>query len=337
MTRNVPTLRDVARQAGVSIATVSYVLNGKRPDNKTINEETREKVLQAVAKLGYVPNQTARHLRRQRTERICIVLPQLGVPYYEALCQDIERIAEQHHYSVVLLLAENAEGQQKAFTQLSRQLADGVVFIHGSPSNAELEQLARAGIAVVAFNNEVEGTAFDIVRTTEKEAFYRAVWYLIDKGHRRIAFLYGGKENQADKDVRLEQYLQALRDANIMPDPRLILQGVAGTRKEAYRSAYQLLQQPYRPSAIFTGSDISAISTIWAARDLGLRVPDDVAVVGAGNIADGEITSPPLTTVGPASLDFTIIAKLLFDRLEHPGSQGRIHLCRWELIIRGSA
>src|SRR5438045_6921427 len=101
-----PTLHDVARLAGVSIATVSYVLNGRKSGKKTISDATRQKVLQAVSDLGYIPNQAARNLRRQSTERICIVLPQLGVPYFEALCQAVQQTADQYNYSVILALAD---------------------------------------------------------------------------------------------------------------------------------------------------------------------------------------------------------------------------------------
>src|SRR2546429_5681923 len=156
-----PTLHDVARLAGVSIATVSYVLNGRKSGKKTISDATRQKVLQAVADLGYVPNQAARNLRRQSTERICVVLPRLGVPYYETLCQAVHQVAEEHNYSVILALADSYEKERKILDQLARRLADGAVIVHGEATSAELSQLAATGIAVAAFSNHVSGHTFD--------------------------------------------------------------------------------------------------------------------------------------------------------------------------------
>src|SRR5579859_1224881 len=334
MTNQRPTLHDVARQAGVSIATVSYVLNGRRLDNKPINETTRQRVMQVVADLGYMPNQSARHLRRQSTERICVVLPQLGIPYYEALCRDIESVAEQYGYTVLLALAPSYEKEQKLLAQ--RALADGIILVHGQSSSAELAQLAKTGTALVAFSNLVRGHQFDVVRTTEEEAFYQAVCYLIEKGHRRIAFLTASKEGDPTQNTSFLAYQRALQDQSIALDERLIVRTERSHRKEAYQSARELFQRSDRPDAVFTGSDVAAIATIWAARDTGLRVPQDVAVIGAGNIPEGEINSPPLTTIGPTSLDFKDVGALMFSRLQQPDSPGRIHLCPWELIVRES-
>ena len=116
------------------------------------------------------------------------------------------------------------------------------------------------------------------------------------------------------------------------PKPRHIAAG-----KEAYENALKLFHLPERPSAVFAGSDVAAISTTWAAHDRGLYVPHDVAVIGAGNIPEGEIVSPPLTTIGPASLDFQAVGDLVFSRLQTPDLPGRMHLCPWELLVRGSA
>ncbi|GHO46137.1 LacI family DNA-binding transcriptional regulator [Ktedonospora formicarum] len=327
-----PTLREVAKQAGVSIATVSYVLNGRTSSKKTISEATRQRVLQAVSELGYTPNQSARHLRRQQTERLCIVLPRLGVPYYEILCQHVAAVAEQHHYNVVISLTGTREKEQEVLQQLQRRLADGVLAVHGDWTAEELERLVASGIAVTLMHNETQGRGIDIVQTTEEEAFYQAICYLLQQGYRRIACFY---VERFGRDGRLEAYKRALNTFHLPLDETLVIH-TPESRKAVYERITQLLRQEERPDAIFTGSDNVAITALWAAQDAGLNVPDDLAVIGSGNIPEGEITSPPLTTVGPASLDFGDVAEMLIDRLRNPDQPQRILLREWELIIRGT-
>src|SRR5207244_9793118 len=127
----------------------------------------------------------------------------------------------------------------------------------------------------------VSGHTFDVVQTNEDAIFYKAISYLLEMGHRRIAFLAGSKEGWTDQDTRFTAYQQALQNYGVPLDEHLIMKGAAGNRKEAYENALKLFQLPGRPSAVFAGSDIAAISTIWAAHDMGLYVPHDVAVIGA--------------------------------------------------------
>ncbi|GHO63837.1 LacI family transcriptional regulator [Ktedonobacter sp. SOSP1-52] len=333
MAPTLPTLRDVAHQAGVSIATVSYVLNGRASSTKTISEATRQRVIQAVAELGYAPNQTARHLRRQKTERICIVLPRLGVPYYEILCQHVEAVAEQHKYSVIISLASSREQEAEVLEQLQRRLADGVLVVHGSWKAEELERLAASGVAVTAMHNALQGRGFDVVRTTEEEAFYQAFCYLLQKGYRQVVCFTA--QNDAN-DTRFEAYQRALHTFHLPLDERLVIPTPAN-RKETYAILERLLRQEQPPDAIFAGSDMVAIATLWAARDVGVSVPEDIVVIGSGNIPEGEIASPPLTTVGPTSLDFRDVAELLLERLHNPEQPERTLLREWELIIRRTA
>ncbi len=138
------------------------------------------------------------------------------------------------------------------------------------------------------------------------------------------------------QDVRLNSYRQTLTEYGVPLDDSLILSGALRS-EDAYISAKKLLQLPHRPTAIFVASDRAAISTIWAIRDAGLSIPEDIAVMGVGNIPEGQYTSPALTTIGPVSMDFTEVANLLFSRMQDPSLTGRKHLIRWELIQRGSA
>lgn len=331
------TARDVARRAGVSQATVSYILGGRAGGEARVSEDTRRRVLDAVAALGYVPNQTARSLRRQRTERICVLLPVLGVPSCDLLLQHLQRAADAHGYSVIIMVGGSAEREAHAVDQLRRGLADGAVLIEPSHvSPGDLAPLVQANLAIVVQSNTVAVPGVDLVRIDGEAASYEAVSYLLERGRRRIAFLgHCGSENS--RVERYAGYERALAAHGVAVDP-LLARGSSNSREEAYGNTTELIRLSDRPTAIFAASDMAAASAIWAIRDAGLRVPDDVAVVGVGNIPEGEITRPPLTTIGPLQEGFGDVAHLLFSRLTGDAPRdGRIHQQPWTLVVRGSA
>jgi DNA-binding LacI/PurR family transcriptional regulator len=329
------TANDVAKQAGVSQATVSYVVSGRRSGQLRISEETRQRVLAAVAQLNYVPNDAARSLRRRRTERVCLVVQRLGVPFDDELARDIRRVADRHNYTLIVALGGEPQRERQVLDQLRRGLADGAVIITSTLEPADLAPLVDAGLALVVLNNQITGTGFDTMRTNEAEACYEAVSYLLDRGHRRIAFL-GHSIDRLPQNERLGSYLRALHDRSIPIDQNLLRAG-ASTRQQAHQATRALLEPADRPTAIFATADIAAISAILAAQGAGLRVPDDLAVIGVGNIPEGELISPSLTTVGPATPDFSMIADMLFSRLESATSlDSREFTMIWRLIRRES-
>jgi DNA-binding LacI/PurR family transcriptional regulator len=331
-----PTIYDVARLAGVSEATVSYVLDGRRGGASRISRATRQQVLDAVEALGYRPNESARSLSRRRTERVCLVLPDLGVPYYDAIAKELQQAANHYNYSTVIATTGSAEQEKQVVDQLRRRLADGVLFIspHTLAEN-DIAFLVKAGVAVVVYSNHIMARDFDVVRTTEPEARQQAVAYLLAKGHRRIGLM--GDASTPAQNERLTAYRRIFQDCGLAVDPALV-QSDVDSREKAYYSAQSLFQLKEPPTALLTTTDITAISALWAARDSGRRVPQDIAIVGIGNIAEGKITQPPLTTIGLTSLNFSDVFDLLFSRLrkETPPA-GRLCLHHWQLILRGSA
>ncbi|HEX2911680.1 MAG TPA: LacI family DNA-binding transcriptional regulator [Chloroflexia bacterium] len=331
----VPTTKDVARLAGVSPATVSYVINGHRKGSPTITEATRQRVLAAMAELNYVPNLAGRNLRRLQTERVCLALTDLGRPYDNRLAEDILRKSQEKGYSFIVAMEGEAKLKEPILKQLQSRMADGAVIKLEDINQIELEDLVKAQIAVVVFNNQLAPQNFDVVRTNEAEAARVAVRYLIDKGHRRIGFI-GHHFIDSPFEVRYLTYKSTLQEYGIALNKDLIVTG-ADKREEAYLSTKGLIALENPPTAIFCASDIAAISAIWAIRDANLRIPEDIAVIGSGNIPESKYTSPPLTTIGLVSLDFTEVANLLFSRLENPALPGRELCLPWELILRGSA
>lgn len=334
-----PTVREVAQRAGVSSATVSYVFNG-RANRPSVPDATRQRVLQAAAEVGYEPNHAARSLRRQRSEVVCLVRTAVGGPWVEVLTEQLYEMAAARDHSVITLVVESPERAEHALRVLRRRYADGVIF---TPTffrfpQQELSSLADRGVQLVVFDEETEPRGFDVVRVNAARACAEAVRYLIGRGHRRIAYL-GHREDLDDhaRSDRYAGYSEAMLGGGARIDERLVVEG-ADSREEAYLAARRLVSLRDRPTAVFCASDRSALAMMWAVRDMGLAVPDDLAVIGVGNLPEGRVMKPHLTTVGTDSLDFGDVVDRLFHRLSS-GDQvpGDVMHRDWRLIVRESA
>lgn len=333
-------MRDVAQYANVSLATVSYVISGRRSGSDRISDETRLRVMTAIDALGYVPNRSAQSLRRQKTDRICLAVPRLGVPGYDYVAQALLETASAHGCTFITTITSYPNDVQTVLTQMRGGLADGLMLLLETAPQPSLvpqfEELASIGVALVVISNAVEPCGFDVVGTDEAAAALEAMRFLIGRGHRRIGLIAFDQRGEQVRE-RHQAYIDGLTEARIPIDPALIMTGAA-SRQHAYQSARTLLSLPDRPTAIFALADIAAISAIYAARDLGLRVPEDVAVIGTGNIVEGEFCIPPLTTVGLVSRDYSEVAGLLFSRLRGDAPpEGRRYIKPWKLHLRGSA
>lgn len=324
--------------AGVSVATVSYVVNGR---HNRVSAETRDRVLEAARELGYAPNTSARGLRQRRTERVCLVVSEIGVPTFDQLTRDLHAAADAAGYGVITMVVDSPLRARKTLELLRQRIADGAIVAAPAEyiDDRELAELARAGLPLVAMGNSFAATGFDVVRTPEHSTCGEAFDHLFRTGRRRVAFLGRRSEVEAPQpSERLAAYLDALERHGIERDDELIVVG-ADDRVGGYRATTGLLELAEPPDAIFAATDRAAISAIWAVRDSGREVPGDVAVIGVGNLEEGLITKPALSTVGQPRLDFTKVADLLFERLRttEPELRGREHVLPWTFIQRDSA
>ncbi|MEV6105838.1 LacI family DNA-binding transcriptional regulator [Streptomyces sp. NPDC051940] len=333
--RSRPTVRDVAQRAEVSVATVSVVLNNPSGGTVRVAEETRRRVLAAAADLGYVADQAARGLRRGKTEQLCLVMRWPDSPWAQQLATDVSRFGEPRGYSTLMFVGGDWR------RHVLRRGADGVIVDavgQQQPDFEDLRTALRGGLAMLVLNDELEPDGFDVLATNEYASCREAVELLVAAGHRRIGCLrQRPEEPPLYAAARFAAWSDVLRDAGLPHDDSLVRDGF-GSRERAYTEAVDLLTGPSRPTAVFATSDQAAISVIWAARHTGLSVPDDLAVIGVGNAAEGRLIEPGLTTVGPAEPDFTAVAERLFRRItegpELPGERLRQH---WSLIRRGTA
>jgi LacI family transcriptional regulator len=336
------TSRDVASLAGVSVATVSYVMNGRMSDR--IPEATRDRVLAAARQLGYSPNRSARNLRRQRTEQVCLVVGSIGVPTNDQLARDLHAKADEVGYGVITMAVDSADRAKKTVELLQQRIADGAVIaptIMQQIPDASLAMLARGGLPLVVMSNTITAEGFDVVRAPETDACTDALDHLYTSGRRRIAFV-GHHEEVTDPAAgaaseRLGAYLAARR-RHAAADDSLVVDG-ADDRAAAYQAVTGLLSRPDRPDAIFAASGRAGISAIWAIRDAGLTVPGDVAVVGCGNLPESLVMRPSLSTAGPvAADDFADVSRLLFERVlaAEPPPEREL-TTPWVFVNRGSA
>lgn len=333
--RKKPTQFDVARLADVSQATVSQVLNSQ--SKLTISTETKAKVVDAIAKLGYVPNRTAQSLRSQRTYTIACLIPDITNPFYPAVERGILDVCDKHGYDV---LTFNSDGQRKKEDSFLRLLQEGRVdgaigaFFHLNATH--FAGLLEAGMPVVrleAVAKRIGDLPLDNVFVDNIAAAEAATNYLLAKGNVRIAFI--GRE-AGPQFARLQGYRQALRVQGM----REILIGADDFTEEGGHDAMQKLLETFpRPDAVFAANDLLAVGALIAARQAGVEVPRDLSIMGFDDIPIAKLTSPSLTTVAqPQKLIGSRAAELLFERLlGSEQSSGRNEELPFELIIRDSA
>lgn len=328
-----PTIVDVARTAGVSPTTVSYVLSGTRGRADRISEATRLRVLAAVEQIGYVPNQSARNLRLQRSNRVLFLGGRFTSLYSQTIAQSIEPVLVERGYALEIRIGGGSEPIRRAVTSLDQHLADGLIAETDDDTVDELRDAARRGHAIVALGPTLPEPSFDVIRHDGREAIHDAIALLLGRGYRR--FLLLTLRDREPWEPRIASALDALRDAGLPPDS-IVIKTCPHDRMLAHDLALGMFPTMPLPVAVFAGSDVSAIGVIWAATRLGLRLPQDVAVVGYGNTPETNITVPRLTSIGPDSRDFTIAAEFLLSRLARPDTPGRHRAEPYHLSIRES-
>jgi len=305
-----PTIVDVARAAGVSPATVSRVLNNSHP----VSPRTRERVLQAVTSLHYHPNALARSLLKRRTAILGVLVPDVSNPYYSVILRGIEDEARLRGYSVLVCNTDRDPSRQvQSLRTLRERRADGVIVAGGQLDKAAVDLLKGTDMAVAAIGRHL--VPVPSVRVDNVAAALEATRYLLSLGHRRIAIITGPTGSLTASD-RLEGYQRALTEAAIPLRREYVVEG--GFRVEGgYAGAKRLLTLSAPPTAILAGNDHMAFGAIRALHEMGLRVPQDVSIVGFDDTLVAQYTVPALTTVAIPMYDLgRKAASVLFTRLE---------------------
>jgi DNA-binding LacI/PurR family transcriptional regulator len=330
------TLHDVARLAGVSIKTVSNVVN----DYPHIRPATRERVEQAIAELGYTPNLTARSLRSGRTGAIALAVPELGLSYFAELAASVIAAAED---AGLVVLVEQTGGDRDRELELLHsprlKMTDGLIFSALGMGEADVAAL-DVPYPLVLLGERVFGAPCDHVTMRNVEAARAATEYLIASGRTRIAVV-GAHEGEVigSAGLRLRGYREALEAHGLPFDESIIGYTTLWHRANGARSMRELLDRDARFDAVFGLNDTLALGAMRALQESGRRVPDDVAVVGWDDLDEAQYSIPSLTTVDPGQAWIARTAvHTLIERIEDPeGSEPRLLLADFRIVERESA
>jgi LacI family transcriptional regulator len=330
------TIRQVAREAAVSSATVSYVLNGK----KTISPETKARVLAAVKKLDYVPSINARSLSTRDSLLIGVLIPQTEPEsrlmfentFYSEILSAIEYEARTHGYQI--LIAGVDEG--KSYLNLARERSlDGIIAI-GVYRDGFYRQVKKSGIPLVLVDSYCDDAHCHNIRIDDVYGSYTAVNYLLDKGHRDIAFFCGCLRDNGVMEKRLQGYRRALKERGLPYDEKKVFEGTINYENGVIL-ARRFLEAKLPVSAVFAAADILAIGAIKAFYDAGLRVPGDISIMGFDNLQFSRYTCPGLTTIGQTiSLKGKKAVELLIKNIKDPELTKQEEILPISIIERGS-
>lgn len=321
------TIKDVARLAGVSPATVSAVLNNSAP----VSPALRVSVERAIRTLRYQPNALARALKTRRTHTLALLVSDIRNPFYTALVRGVEDVASAHGYTVILGNTDRRPQKIQGYlaTLLGRRV-EGLILTHLIP-RSRVAALRDHGVQVVFLDVRPDEPYADAVVVNNAEAAYEAVRHLIEHGRRRVGIL-GFRSGLSTGRERLEGYRRAVQEARLRPLAVISQLGA----EHAEEAARRLLRR--RPDAVFAANNTMALAVLRAARTLGVRIPEDCALLGFDDVDWMAVSDPPLSTVAQPLYELgSTAARLLLERL---GGQGppnpAIRILRARLVLRRS-
>lgn len=331
------TIFDVARMAGVSPSSVSNALNGR---SHAMSEETLARVQDAIARLNYRPSSLARSLVTRSTNTIGVVMAEIETPLFLQALHAIEPIARAQHYNLLLSLARDEADERVALGFLLEKQADGIIFVSTSAYRDEdhLRELRSAGVPVVLINRATRHEEYDQVNWDNSAGVAAATEYFLAAGHRRIAHMVG-PGNRRSTEERLAGYLRALEQRGLPCDPAYLLPGdFTAPAAEWQKIVYQILALHPRPTAVLAADDALAATCLSVFSREGVRVPQDIAVVGIDDQPYASLLNPALSTVRlPISEAGRWAMELLFARFHGKTGPGEHVVIPCEFVVRESS
>lgn len=320
MEKKYATLKDVAEKSGVSISAVSKILSGKAD----FKEETKNKVFSVAKEIGYAPNALARSVQKNSGyQMIGFFIPNIMNPFFAELVNEVEKRLARHGFILTLCIFNDSQEKLKRFLKmLVETRATGCIIAGTREDECEEDfRTAKRFLSMVSIQADVEG--IDRVDVTDEAGTYEAVSYLIEKGHKKIAFL-GYRFDISILQNRLDGYYRALSEKHIAVEEGYVIESKHDSKK-IYECARRLLSSPNRPTAIHCINELVASNVYLAARDLGLKIPDDLSVTGFDGISLSRLLTPQLTTVqDPIDLLAQIAVDMLMEQIEHANESKEI-------------
>ncbi|MBU7319890.1 catabolite control protein A [Paenibacillus oleatilyticus] len=330
------TIYDVAREAGVSMATVSRVVN----NNPNVKPQTRKKVFEAIERLGYRPNAVARGLASKKTTTVGVVIPDISNSIFSEVARGIEDIANMYHYNIILSNADKKKEKEiRVINTLLEKQVDGLLFMGGAITEEHIQAFKTSSVPVVLCATADEQRTIPSVDIDHEKAAFDAVNVLLENGHRDIAMISGTLQDPANGYARYQGYKKALEAANIPLREELVRIG-----NYRYESGLEVtkyfLELENRPTAIFAATDEMAIGAIHTLQDNGLKVPEDMSVISVDNIRMASMVRPLLTTVAQPMYDIGAVAMRLLTKLMNKETKDASELSQvilpHEVIYRNS-
>jgi DNA-binding LacI/PurR family transcriptional regulator len=327
-----PTIYDVANEAGVSIATVSKVIN----KTGRISDKTRKRVLEVMRRLDYQPSVVASALTGKSTYTVGLLIPDLANPFFAEVAQSVEDRGHELGFNLVICsTVNNPKKEAKYITLLKQKRVDGIIISTGLSNESLLHDLIKQKIPLALLARDMPALAVNSVVVDDFNGGYQAASHLIALGHKRIAIITEDLHIASSRE-RIRGYRRALEEANIPYDETLVLVSDF-TVEGGKRCTSQLFGRPNQPTAVFACNDLLAIGAVQAAREAGKSVPDDLSIVGFDNSILASITDPPLTTVAqPIQEMGRIVMDLLIQEINGQNQYKQRVVLLPNLIVRGS-
>jgi len=327
------TIKDVAQLAGVSVATVSHVLNGTR----FVSDAARARVQEAIGALQYVPSALARSLKSNRTHTVGMMIPNNSNPYFAEIIRGIEDTCYAAGFSVILCNSDDDPVKQSNYVRLlSEKQVDGLIVVSSGSDEELLDTLRAARMPQVLVDREIDELAADLVEVNHEAGAFIATQHLLSLGHQRIACIAGPASLSSARE-RMQGYRRALREAGLAHADSL-LRTSDFTAAGGHAAMDALLDgASERPTAVFASNDLMAIGAVCAASSHGLRIPHELSVIGFDDIALAAHSNPPLTTIAqPKHETGAVAAKLLLQRIAQPERGLQRAILQPSLVLRQS-
>ena len=328
------TIKEIAERAGVSIGTVSNVLN----ELPTVREAARKRVLKAIADLGYQPSLLGRALRKDKTNMIVMIVPDITNPFFPGAVRGAEDVAFEHDFRLVLCNSDNSFAKEATYMREMRTYRpSGLIIVPADLSKGtdEAKAYLKAGAGVVYMDRIPAKWQGDSVTSAHEEGAYQATKHLIALGHKQIATI-AGPQTGTSAQARLKGFMRAMHEAKLRI-PQNYIQHAEFIKSAGHEKAVQLLRTKPRPTAIFAANDLIAFGVLAAMREEGLHCPDDISLVGFDNLDDSDATVPTLSTVDQFVYQLGArAAKTVIDRVRGDNGGARKIVLQPELRLKES-
>ncbi|MCJ7842360.1 catabolite control protein A [Lederbergia sp. NSJ-179] len=304
------TIYDVAREANVSMATVSRVVNG----NPNVKPATRKKVMEVIQRLEYRPNAVARGLASKKTTTVGVIIPDISSIFYAELARGIEDIATMYKYNILLSNSDqNLDKEMHLLNTMLGKQVDGIVFMGGHITKTHIDEFKRSPVPIVLAGSVDQSGEVPSVNIDYRQATYDAVSSLIESGHKNIGFVIGPLNNPINRDQKLVGYKDALEAAGIELQENNVIEG-----DDTYESGLEVWKKfntmEARPSAIIAGTDDMAIGIMNGAQDDGVSIPDELEIISSDNTKLAIMVRPQLSSIAQPLYDIGAVSMRLLTK-----------------------